>query len=154
MSYAERFWSKVDRGDSSECWRWKGPQNVWGYGDVTYMGRRSNASRVAYLLTYQFVPAGMVVCHRCDNPWCCNPGHLFAATQSENLKDCRSKGRQRYKTGESHHRTGAKLTPEKVREARELYAAGVSQSDIGRQWGVHSSVISRAVRGESWGHVK
>lgn len=115
-----------------------------------------NASRAAYLEHFGEIAAGLVVCHRCDNPICCNPAHLFAATQAENLADCRAKGRARgqYEAGTAHPRHTAKLTDDMVREARALYAAGVRQTEIGRRFGIHSSVISRAIRGQCWGHVK
>lgn len=149
-------WSKVERRSADECWPWVGRVNRWGYGDARVMGVRMNASRAAYLDHYGVIADGMVVCHRCDNPACCNPMHLFAATQAENLADCRAKGRARgqFAGGETHPRHTAKLTPEMVLEARRLYAEGVSQSEIGRRWGIHSSSISRAVRGEKWGYVK
>jgi hypothetical protein len=147
-------WAKVNICSVEECWLWTATLNRWGYGQCRWNGRNVNASRAAFESMYGEVADGLVVCHRCDNPACCNPAHLFAATQAENLADCRAKGRQRYKTGETHHRATAKLTPERVLEARALFQSGVSQSEIGRQWGLHSSVISRAIRGQSWGHVK
>lgn len=150
---AKFSWAKVDRRDTDECWPWKGALGTWGYGQCSLDGRSVNASRAAYAAANDGIEAGLVVCHSCDNPACCNPSHLFAATQAENLADCRAKGRQVYKTGVSHHRATAKLTEEMVAEARRLYADGVSQSEIGRRWGIHSSTISRAVRGEFWSHV-
>lgn len=147
-------WSLVDSSAGTDrCWPWTGPVNTWGYGDATLGGKRLNASRAAFLTYHGRIDEGLVVCHRCDNPICCNPEHLYAATQAENLADCRRKGRQRYRTGASHHRVGAKLTPELVKQARELYAQGITQVEIGKRFGVHSSVISRAVRGEYWSHV-
>lgn len=150
---AEFAWSRVAIVASDRCWLWTGPVSSWGYGDCTLRGVRMNASRAAFIDANGFVSDGMVVCHRCDTPACCNPAHLFAATQADNLADCRAKGRQVYRQGGEHHRATAKMTPDMVQEARRLYAAGVSQSEIGRRWGIHSSVISRAVRGKSWGHV-
>lgn len=148
-------WDRVDRCGPDECWPWTGSINTWGYGAVQVDGVIMNASRAAYIATHGEVPDGLVVCHKCDNPACCNPAHLFAATQAENLADCRRKGRARgqFKAGRKHPKPTAKLTPEKVQEARRLYAAGVSQSEIGRLWGIHSSTISRAIRGERWGDV-
>jgi hypothetical protein len=152
--HADRFWLKVDRRGPDECWPWTGGVNTYGYGTCGYNGKLTNASRVAYIMANGDIEnEGMVVCHKCDNPICCNPAHLWLGTPADNLRDCREKGRQRYKYGAEHHRVNAKLTPEKVREARKLYSEGVSQSEIGRRWGIHSSVISRAVRGECWKHV-
>lgn len=148
-------WSRVNRGGPDECWPWTGSMNTWGYGATQLDGVVMNASRAAYIATHGSVPDGLVVCHKCDNPACCNPAHLFAATQAENLADCRRKGRARgqFKGGREHPKHAARLSPEKVQEARRLYASGVSQSEIGRRWGVHASTISRAVRGERWGDV-
>lgn len=147
-------WDRVEKKGQDECWPWRGSLNIWGYGQSSLDGRSVNASRAAFVEANGPVNPGLVICHRCDNPACCNPSHLFAATQAENLADCRAKGRQVYRYGADHHRPSAKLTPEMVVEARRLYASGVSQSEIGRCWGIHSSVISRAVRGENWSHVK
>ena len=147
-------WDRVSIRGPDDCWPWMGGLNRWGYGACQYQGKATNASRAAYLDENGPIADGLVVCHRCDNPACCNPRHLWADTQANNLADCRRKGRMRYATGERHHRTGAKLTPEMVKEARAMYASGISQSEIGRRWGIHSSVISRAVRGENWAFVK
>ena len=150
---AKFSWNRVERHGDNDCWPWIGRLNTWGYGACQYEGKQVNASRAAYLTTHGFIAEGLVVCHRCDNPACCNPAHLFAATQAENILDCKRKGRWRNRSGADHPRPGAKLNPEMVLEARRLYASGVSQSEIGRRWGIHSSVISRAVRGENWSHV-
>jgi hypothetical protein len=146
-------WDRVGVSGGEDCWPWLGSLNKWGYGDCFWNGRRVNASRAAHESAVGPVSTGLVVCHTCDNPACCNQAHLWAGTQAENLADCRAKGRQVYVTGADHHRSTAKLTEEMVREARRLYAAGVSQSEIGRRWGVNSSTISRAVRGKKWAHV-
>ena len=151
---AATFWAKVKTGTAFDCWPWTGALNTWGYGDVLYKGRRSNASRVAYLLSGGKVPKGLVVCHRCDNPACCNPKHLWVGTQAENLKDCRDKGRARVLSGEEHPRPTAKLTPKQVMDAKRAYANGTTQTALGLKYGVHSSTISRAVRGEKWAHLK
>lgn len=153
--HAERFWLKVDRRGPDECWPWKGGRNKYGYGSCGYNERVTNASRVAFIMANPEIDVdGLVVCHKCDNPICCNPAHLWLGTHADNLRDCREKGRTRYRYGADHHRCSAKLTPNLVREAKRLYyQEGVSQSEIGRRWGVHSSVISRAVRGENWSHV-
>lgn len=153
--FANFTWDRIAKGEPGECWPWTGTKNCWGYGVCQVNGRGTNASRAAYISAHGDPGPGLVVCHSCDNPICCNPAHLFAATQAENLADCRRKGRQVYRKGAEHHRCVAKLTPEMVLEARRLYfTEKVSQSEIGRRWGIHSSSISRAVRGENWSHVK
>lgn len=158
VDYIDRavdFWATVERADEGACWNWTGARNRGGYGAAGYAGRQSNASRVAWLLTYGAIQHGLVVCHRCDNPACCNPAHLFLGSQAENVADCQRKGRAGcVPTGAAHHRSTAKLTEDQVITARRLYAGGLSQTEISKGMGVHSSTISRAVRGDRWSHVK
>ena len=91
---AERFWEKVDRsGGTDACWPWIGAIGVHGYGRVNLDGRSTGiASRVAWTLTFGD-PGDLGVLHRCDNPPCCNPAHLFLGTQLDNSRDMVAKGR-------------------------------------------------------------
>jgi hypothetical protein len=154
-----RFMRNVPIASSAECWPWLGAVGTHGYGQFWMDGRQHNASRVAFLLLVGPIEDGLVVCHTCDNRLCVNPMHLWIGTQGDNVRDCNAKGRGRGKfsdtKGAAHPRYTAKLTAEKVREAKRLhYVDGVSQSEIARRWGVNSGTISRAVRGEKWAHVK
>lgn len=147
-------WEFVDRsGGPDACWPWTRSLNTWGYGCSTVAGRQVNASRAAYLTEHGSIGDGLVVCHRCDNPACCNPSHLFAATQAENLADCRAKGRAVYRYGAEHHRATAKVDEQAVREIREAWTGGESQSSIARRLGMTSGQISRICHRHSWRHV-
>lgn len=83
----ERFWSKVDRASSDECWIWNGSTGERGYGRFWYEGRQRQAHHVAWLLTKGEIPEGLMACHTCDNPPCVNPGHIFWGTMSDNIVD-------------------------------------------------------------------
>jgi hypothetical protein len=148
-------WKRVDIRGKDDCWPWIGATNRWGYGACQFGGVQMNASRAAFLDNGGEAD-GLVVCHRCDNPACCNPAHLFAGTQAENLADCRAKGRARggFGSGPAHPRHVAKLTDEQVRDAKQRHAAGESKSRIARDFGVDQSTVSRAVRGESYRHLR
>lgn len=112
-----RFWSKVKTAGAGECWPWQAYQMKSGYGVFTLRkGVFVTASRVALALTTP-IPDGHVACHRCDNPPCCNPLHLFVGTQADNANDCQLKGRGgRRDRGEAS--PSAKLTEEAVLRIR------------------------------------
>lgn len=147
-----RLLSFIEQRGEDECWPYTGCIGTWGYGSFYLNGRNVNAHNATHRLLVGPVPAGKVVCHRCDNPSCCNPAHLFVGTQGDNVRDCVAKGRGRrqFEAGSGHPRHNGKLTFAVVERAKQLYASGVSQTEIGRRLGVHSATISRAVRGESW----
>lgn len=78
-----------------ECWEWSGCRDSQEYGVLTHGGRTHRAHRVAYELLVGTIPDGLIICHHCDNPPCCNPNHLYAGTNSENSNDMVSRGRAR-----------------------------------------------------------
>lgn len=150
----ERFASKVDR--SGDCWAWSGHRSAKGYGRF-YLSRLAflGAHRFAWIMENGPIPDGLHVLHRCDNPPCVNPAHLFLGTNADNTADKVAKGRCRMppvRRGERHHE--ARLTAEAVVEIRQAYAAGgVSYQDLAERFGVHNATISRAVNRKYWSHV-
>jgi hypothetical protein len=115
----EEFWKKVSKTDT--CWIWLAGQKGQGYGAFAPDKRKSlRAHRVSWELTHGPIPKGMCVCHKCDNPICVNPDHLFLGTQADNMADMCAKGRH------LHKRTGRK-----PRIATAEVVAGVRSSPYG-----------------------
>jgi len=89
----EAFWALVQKGKLRECWNWKGETEKGGYGKFPNPGKEKRAHRFSYQLHYGRVPPGLFVCHRCDNPTCVNPNHLYAGTAFDNARDASVRGR-------------------------------------------------------------
>lgn len=93
ISVAERL-EKYRRVDPiTGCWEWTKSRGEKGYGQIWVVDKFVRVPRAAYELYIGPIPDGLNVCHKCDNPPCFNPDHLFAGTQSDNIKDCVEKGR-------------------------------------------------------------
>ena len=118
-----------------------------GYGWLTYNGKNISAHRLAWILCNGSIPTGMHVLHKCDNPPCCNPSHLFLGTQIDNIKDMVSKGRQ----GRSTY--GArKLTVDQVKSIKHQLGF-VTQKRLGEIYGVTQAAIARISTGKNWSWV-
>jgi hypothetical protein len=140
---------KVD--DVTGCWNWTGPKAGKGYGliRVPWTRKTSYVHQAAWVVANGMIPAGMLVCHRCDNRLCGNPDHLFIGTHGDNLQDMKAKGRHLY--GERN--TKSKLTEAQVNQIHDIAATGVPQWKIADQFNVGQITVSRILRGERWNHV-
>lgn len=127
----------------SGCWIWPGSIEKTGYGRATYKGKKWWAHRLAFTMKVRPIPPGMVVCHKCDNPPCVNPDHLFLGTRRENSADMVNK--ERAAKGERHSQS--KLTAEQVLAIRSDTRR---QHVVAAEHGIDRVTVSDIKRGKSW----
>lgn len=146
----KRFWDKVDKSSDSGCWSWVAGKNWDGYGKFRINGKAKLAHRLSYVIhTSEEVPDGMCVLHRCDNPSCVNPAHLFLGTHQDNMIDKVNKGR-----GVKGDRNGrAKLNAKKVLAIRALYKTRMTYAMLANKYNVSERTIRYIVRRETWTHI-
>jgi len=149
MPFIDRFSAKVDVRGPGECWPWTGARTKRGYGHLTREGGgHVYAHRAAWEMNFGAIPAGLFVCHRCDNPACVNPAHLFLGTNQDNVSDMVAKGR--HLRGERHGM--ATITNAQAREVRERLARGERQAHIARALGISKGTVHNIKRGVAWSH--
>lgn len=138
----QRFWSKVEKTES--CWNWTQGLDRRGYGQIKISARNYGAHRLSWFIHNGSIPTNLSVCHRCDRPSCIRPDHLFLGTHAENMADMHKKNR---------HRVGSKLTAEQVRQIKQMYQEGITQSEIASIMNVTFSNISYILSGKTWKHI-
>lgn len=142
----ERWAKFVTPGMPGECWRWEGALNPSGYGTFRLGGRQMRASKAALIRAGIPVPDGACVLHRCDNPPCVNPAHLYVGDRKQNAIDCSARGRTN-KSGRGEKHWASRYSDAEQDSWRERAAAGESFKSIARSSGAHPSHVSRVVRG-------
>jgi hypothetical protein len=156
QKFDERFWAKVAVVPGDGCWEWTASRvgrnrPGGGYGQFWCSEKQTQlkAHRVAWEQANGPIPAGMLVCHRCDNPGCVRPDHLFLGTPKDNTVDMVQKGRDWKHAGALCPR--AILTESQVREIRRKYVHGVyGYKRLGAEYGVNPNTIERIVKLETW----
>ena len=168
-----RFWANVDKNRpipahvNTPCWLWVAAKVRSGYGRFWVSGKMLRAHRVAWMITQSPIPHDICACHRCDNPCCVNPSHLFLGTHADNSADREVKKRSNPPRGDNHHsrihperiargeaQGGAKLTVSKVLDIRARHAAGgITQRQLAILFGVCFQSINLIVHRKIWKHL-
>tara|TARA_R110000868_G_scaffold94607_3_gene260955 strand:+ start:2439 stop:3164 length:726 start_codon:yes stop_codon:yes gene_type:complete len=151
--FLKRFWEKVDKtpgfGENFDCWRWLAGTYDGGYGKMRISkDKERGAHRISWEIHNGPIPDKMEVCHKCDNPGCVNPEHLFLGTHKENMEDRELKGRRTAPKGEKNGMS--KLVLEQVIEIKNQLKNGTSGADLARKYGVSKTQISWIKLGKSW----
>ncbi len=127
---------------SSGCWQWTGGKDNDGYGMFWLRGTNVHASRASYEIYTAPVPRSKQVCHRCDNPGCVNPDHLFLGTQKENVQDSIRKGRRI---------RNRKIIDEKMaRKIHSLIVDGLKSREISESLSVSIYIANDIRSGRTW----
>lgn len=143
--FKQNFWKKVIK--LKNCWEWKSCKGTNFYGHYYKMP----AHRFSYLICVGKIPDGLIVCHKCDNPPCVNPDHLFLGTKKDNGRDMSIKGR----STRGNKNASCKLTEEDIYKIKNLQKQGYGRKRLSKLFPqVSSSQIARILRGENWGWLK
>lgn len=138
-AHEARFWEKVAVGPEGECWPWTASTFHGGHGKFWLNGSNRIASRVAWALAFGEIPDDLLVRHTCDNPPCCNPGHLETGTTEDNVADRVEQSR---------------LTAAAVSAIRRRYGAGnESYRTLAEAFGVDRITVRDVIKGRTWNHV-
>ena len=134
----ERFWKYVDKKGKNECWEWLRSKTFGGYGRIQICGKAKLTSRFSYELHFGKIPKDLFVLHRCDNPSCCNPKHLFLGTAKDNMIDKMNKGRC------FNGMLGKfKLSKSKIEKIKKMYKTGeYTQKELGEKFKINQGTIS------------
>lgn len=164
VSLHDRLWRRVDRDgptplhapDLGACWIWTASTDRFGYGRIN-LGRRGEGDdrthRVSYALEHGRVPVGALVLHRCDNPPCVRPSHLFLGTHHDNTQDAKAKGRLRTDPVIGSEHPLATISEADVPQIRAMRARRVSLKSIAKQFGTSVAVVWDVANGRTWKHV-
>lgn len=156
----DRFWKYVSPCPNTGCWWWTGTASIadpvapLAYGRINIGGAKVKmlrATRVSFEMHVGPIPDGMFVCHKCDNPPCVNPDHLFLGTQLENMADCKAKGRHSFGVTYGEGNCHSKLTDTQVRAIR---ASTGTFKEIAKRFGVSKSNVEFILKRKTWKHVE
>ena len=143
---SKRFWNRVTRSGADDCWNWN-EKSGDGYGNFYMLGKLRTATRSVWYLTYGVFPDdGILVCHKCDNPACVNPSHLFLGTHKDNMVDSKNKGRR----PKGDKVPSSRLKETDIIEILKLKKAGVLNSTLAKKFSVNKSTITHIFGGRTW----
>lgn len=144
MDAAQRFWSKVNKTET--CWLWTAGAPM-GYGAFALGQKKVKAHRFSWELAYGRPDPALDVCHRCDNPLCVRPDHLFLGTARDNIRDMFEKKRKNHR---GTHNPACKLTERQARMIKFLAGKGYTHTCLAQGYGVSPVLVKKIRQGKVW----
>jgi hypothetical protein len=135
------------------CWEWQKYLNRCGYGQISYRGNHARAHRISWIVFKGDIPEGLCVLHKCDNPKCINPDHLFLGTRKDNNDDMRLKGRRNDVGAPGIRARHAKFNDEQILNIRTYENTWKNCEILGKQFDVSPNTIYRILKRETWKHL-
>jgi hypothetical protein len=151
----KRFEISVIPEPNTGCWLWMGKMDARGYGMMGYGGSDAHATRISWMLRHGAEPpSDRLMCHRCDNPPCVNPDHLFVGTTKDNIHDCWRKGRGSVNVRRKDGSRPRSLKPHEVLEIRAKHAAGATTKALAEEYGMTPTNMRFIVNRKTWGYLQ
>jgi hypothetical protein len=131
----------------SGCWEWTKKLHKYGYGLLAPNGSKwVTAHRVSWILFRGQITLGMFICHKCDNPRCVNPEHLFEGTHQDNMDDAANKGRMSHGV----NRWNASFDEIQIQEIKLLRERGETHQAIADRLGASRRTVSHVLHGDTY----
>lgn len=139
-----------DCGYKTACWVWNQSKTKKGYARCVFRRKVYTGGRLPWMIFKGEIPHGMCACHKCDNPACVNPNHVFLGTKADNNRDCKRKKRNNIgsKNGQSI------LVESDVKKIKSILKSNQSDSEIASMFGVHRLTIWDIRKKRTWRHVR
>ena len=151
---SDRFWRFVEKTDG--CWLWQGGNDGGdGYGRIRRGSKSIGSHRASWIIHFGEIPDGFEICHKCDNPPCVRPDHLFLGSASDNQSDSWAKGRRKPPNNQGSLHGMSKLTEEQVKDIRNSYIPrqiGCRQA-IARRLGISVGTVNAIIWRQRWTHI-
>lgn len=156
-SKKEVIFKKVKVNPETKCWEWQFAVNKRGYGYLGYKGKYTLAHRFSYTAFVRDIPGKLYVCHKCDNPKCVNPRHLFLGTAAQNMFDCLLKGRHKAIFMPKHRPKNSSISKDKAKRIKVFIAENypaITLKAIAEKFKVPVTLVRDINAGRSYINIK
>lgn len=149
----KRFIKKIRKCEDDGCWEWTHGKIKTGYGVIRINNKNFGAHRISYLMHFGNFDNKLCVLHKCDNPSCVRPDHLYLGTQTDNMKDMDNKKRRKLNIMKGEQNGRSKLLVIDVINIKKMLSNKISQREIAKKYNVSQVAVSLIKRNKNWKYV-